>query len=88
MLENLPESFLFQLADIDPVVGMISKNLHKSCGGSIIDTWKFVTSRARYRMAISNTIRGGYVFEGIESVACAKAASGDKEFLFTAVPKK
>ena len=82
MLENLPESFLFQLADIDPVVGMISKKLRKSCGGSIIDTWKFVTSRARYRMAISNTIRGGYVFEGIESVAYAKAASGDNEFLF------
>jgi hypothetical protein len=82
MLENLPESFLLQLADIDPVVGMVSKKLHKSCGGSIIDTWKFVTSRARYIMAISNTVRGGYVFEGIQSVACVKAASGDNEFLF------
>ena len=43
MLENLPESFLLQLADIDPVVGMVSKKLHKSCGVSRINVWKFVT---------------------------------------------
>lgn len=80
MLENLPETFLLQLADIDP--GMISKKLHNSCGTSITDAWKFVTSRARYRLAISRLATGGNAFQGIQSVAYAKAASGDEKFTF------
>jgi hypothetical protein len=63
MLENLPESVLSQLADMDPVVGMLSKKLCNSCGVSCIDAWKFVTSRARYEMLyrwISQIPTGNY----------------------------
>jgi len=59
------------------VVEMVSKKLHKSCGGSRIEAWKFVTSRDKFRLAISNIVRGGNVYEGIESVAIAKGASCD-----------
>jgi hypothetical protein len=82
MSENLPESFLLQLADIDPMVGMVSKKLHKSCGISSIDAWKFMTSRDTFRLAISNIVRGENAYEGIESVAIAKGAFGDDEFIF------
>jgi hypothetical protein len=81
MLENLPESFLLQLPDIDPVVGMLSKKLHKSCGGSFIDAWKFVTSRARYELVISNLYCGYDDLQGISVVMHAKAAAGDPEFM-------
>ena len=83
MLENLPDLFLSQLADIDPVVGMLSKKLHKSCGVSCIDAWKFLTSRARYELAISSLCcRNSDIFEGIKAVMYAKAASGDAEFMY------
>ena len=79
MLENLPDSFLSRLADIDPVVGMLSKKLHKSCGVSCIDAWKFLTSRDRYELAISNLCLSYY--QGVRSVMYAKAASFDPEFV-------
>jgi len=82
MLKNLPESFLLQLADIDPVVGMVSKKLHKSYGGSRIDAWKFVTSRARYELLISNVFCGSDNCRGIRDVMYAKAAFGDPEFMY------
>jgi len=81
MLENLPHSFLSEL-HIDPFVGMVSMKLHKSCGVSRIDAWKFVTSHDMYRMARSMIVHGENVSKGIESVAIAKAASGDNEFIF------
>ena len=83
MLENLPDSFLSQLADIDPVVGMLSKKLHKSCGVSCIDAWKFVTSRDRYELAIYNfCCRYDDLYRGIKAVMYAKAAVGDPEFMY------
>ena len=86
MLENLPDSFLSQLADIDPVVGMLSKKLNKSCGVSCIDAWKFVTSRDRYELVISNfCLDLGfriYDLQGVRAVVYAKAASGDPEFMY------
>ena len=82
MLENLPESFLLQLADIDPVVGIVSKKLRKSCGVSCIDAWKILTSRARYELAISTLCLGDSDVQGIRSVMYAKAASGDAEFMY------
>jgi hypothetical protein len=81
MLENLPDSFLSQLADIDPVVGMLSKKLHKSCGVSCIDAWKFLTSRDRYELAMSNLCLRYSDLRGVRSVMYAKAASFDPEFV-------
>jgi hypothetical protein len=83
MLENLPESFLLQLADIDPVVWMVSKKLYKVCGCKRIDAWKFVTSARRFKMAISIIQRDINIkaFGGIQSISYANYASCDKEFM-------
>ena len=81
MLEDLPESFILQLANIDPVVGMISKKLHESCGGSRIDAWKFMTSPARFNFLRSNLIDYGNAMRGIKSIMSVKAASGDIAFM-------
>jgi len=81
MLEDLPESFLLQLANIDLVVGMISKKLHKSCCGSRIVAWKFMTSRARYSFVGSNLSYYGNSMRGFRSIMAAKAASGDITFI-------
>ena len=80
MLENLPESFLLQLVNIDPIVGMISRKLHKSCGGSRIDAWKFMTTRARYSFVGSHLSYFGNSMRGFRSIMTAKTASGDVEF--------
>jgi hypothetical protein len=80
MLENLPESFILQLANIDPVVGMISKKLHKSCSGLRIDAWICITSRARYIVATSNLSPYDKISKGLRSFMTAKAVSGDREF--------
>ena len=82
MLGNLPDSFLSQLADIDPVVGMLSNKLRKSCGVSCIDAWKFVTSRARYELVISNFCLEYYDLQGVSAIIHAKAAVGDPEFMY------
>jgi len=81
MLENLPESFLLQLADIDPVVGMVSKKLYNVCGGSFIDVWKFLTYVTRYNLILSQTIDNFNIHTGIQCVACANVASGDHMFV-------
>jgi hypothetical protein len=77
MLDKLPESFLLHLADIDPVVGMVSKKLYNVCGGSFIDVWKFLTYVTRYNLILSQTIDNFNIHTGIKCVACAKIASGD-----------
>jgi hypothetical protein len=83
MLENLPDSFLSQLADIDPVIWIVSKKLYKSRDVSCIDMCKFLTSRDRYELAISSLCcRNSDVFKGIKAVMYAKAASGDPEFMY------
>jgi hypothetical protein len=81
MLENLPDSFLSRLADIDPVVGMLSKKLRKSCGVACIDAWKFLTSVSIYNLVLSQTIDNFNIHKGIKCVACAKVASGDHMFV-------
>jgi hypothetical protein len=80
MLEDLPESFILKLNNIDPVVGMISKKLHKSCGVSRIDAWKFLNSEARYTEASNNLNPYDKVYQGLRSIMVAKDASGDIAF--------
>ena len=81
MLENLPESFLLQLVNIDPIVGMISKKLRKSCGGSRIDAWKYITSRARYLFEGNKTSFYGNTLRGFRSIMSTKTVSDDVEFI-------
>lgn len=52
-IEKLPDSFIASLADMDPIVGILSKTLRKSCGSKRIDAWKFVNSPVRAELAIS-----------------------------------
>jgi len=80
MLEDLLESFILQLANIDPVVGMISKKLHKSCSGSRIDAWKYITPRARYIETTSNLSPFDKVSQGLRSFMTTKAVSSDRGF--------
>jgi hypothetical protein len=82
MLENLPESFLLQLTDIDFVVGMVSKKLHKFCGVSCIDAWKFLTSRAIYELVISSFCCSYDDEKGIKAIEYAKASAGDPKFMY------
>ena len=81
MLEDLPVSFLSHLADIDPVIWIVSKKLYKSRDVSCIDAWKFLTSRNRYELAISNLCLSYSDLQGVIVVMYAKAASGDAEFV-------
>jgi hypothetical protein len=80
MLENLPKSFLLQLVDIDPVVGMVYKNLHIACGVKRVDAWRFITSRRRCNLALYLTIQNMNVNKLIKCVVHTKTDSDDRVF--------
>ena len=81
-MENLPATFIAQLATLDPVVRMVSRRFADISGGrrGPINAWLFVTSPARFDMAVSMTPIRPSDREGIRSVRAAKARRGDPEF--------
>lgn len=81
-MENLPAMFIAQLATLDPVVPMLSKIFSEISGGrrEPINAWLFVTSPARFDLAIGMTLKRPSDREGIRSVRAAKARRGDPEF--------
>ncbi len=81
-MEDLPAPFLAQLSVLDPVVRMISRRFRDIAGGESAPTNArlFVTSRARYDMAVVMTHGRPCDREGIRAVRAAKARRGDPEF--------
>lgn len=81
-MEDLPATFIAQLATLDPIVRMLSRRFAEISGGrrDPINARLFVTSPARFDIAVASTFGRPSDREGIRSVRAAKARRGDPEF--------
>jgi hypothetical protein len=81
-MENLPASFIAQLATLDPVVRLLCRRFEDIAGGrgEPINARLFVTSKARLDLAVAMTMGRPSDREGVRAVGAAIARRGDPEF--------